>query len=233
LFLAAFGGFGLVAVFALALWRQHQTGEFAAGGGAPPLDQDTIAIVFQNLTPPVWAEIIPLLCMISGATLVAGVLLFVFDRRGKFHLGFSIFALLMAAIFLFGTRGLAILENDFSSFRVADAINRMAEPDSIVIQPGDPNEKTSLFFYLHRTIYWVDGHPDLEFATRSLGIGRNHFLDRATVTEKWREPAQVFLIVQTSALKEWKALLGDNPQAIAKVFASQVVLVNRPSRIRP
>ena len=79
----------------------------------------------------------------------------------------------------------------------------------------------------------VDGHPDLEFATRRLRIGRNHFLDRATVVEKWREPAQLFLIVQTGAVEEWKALLGDKPPVIAEAFGSQTVLVNGPSGIRP
>jgi hypothetical protein len=167
--------------------------------------------------------------MISGVALFGGVVVFVFDRQGKSHLGFSGFALLMAAIFLFCTRGLAIVQDDFSSARVAEAINRMAEPDSIVIQQGDPNQKTSLFFYLHRTIYWVEGHPDLEFATRSLRIGRNHFLDRATVAEKWGEPAQLFLIVQTGTVEEWKTFLGDKRPVIARVVGSQTVLVNRPS----
>jgi 4-amino-4-deoxy-L-arabinose transferase-like glycosyltransferase len=229
LVLAAFGGLGLLAVLALTIWHTHQTGEFGTGG-ADPVDQDTIMIVLQNLPPSTWAEIIPLICMIFGVTLVAGVLVFVFDRQGKSHLGFSTLALSMVAIFLFCTRGLAFVQDDFSSAGVAETINRMAEPDSIVIQQGDPNEKTSLFFYLHRTIYWVDGHPDLEFATRSLRIGRNHFLARAAVAEKWSEPAQVFLIVETSAVEEWKILFGNKPPAIAKVFGSQTVLVNRSSR---
>jgi len=233
LVLAALGSLGLFAVFALTLWRKQQTGELVRGGEAQPANQDTIMIVLQNIPPSVWAKTIPLVCVICGAALGVGILVAVFDRQGKSHLGFSGFALLMAAIFLFCTRGLAIVQDDFSSARVAEAINRMAEPDSIVIQQGDPNQKTSLFFYLHRTIYWVDGHPDLEFATRSLRIGSNHFLDRATVAEKWREPAQLFLILRTSTLEEWKSLLGDKPPVIAGVFGSQTVLVNRSSAIHP
>jgi len=228
LVLAALGSLGLLAVLALTIWRRHQTGEFATGGEAHQMNQDTIMIVLQNMPPSVWAKTIPLVCMISGVALFGGVVVFVFDRQGKSHLGFSGFALLMAAIFLFCTRGLAIVQDDFSSARVAEAINRMAEPDSIVIQQGDPNQKTSLFFYLHRTIYWVEGHPDLEFATRSLRIGRNHFLDRATVAEKWGEPAQLFLIVQTGTVEEWKTFLGDKRPVIARVVGSQTVLVNRP-----
>ena len=144
LFLAALGGFGLLISFALTFWRNHQPGVGSAG--SPVVDQDTIMIVFQNLPPSAWTEIIPLLCLIFGVVLVAGILVFIFDREGKSHLGFSAFALLMAAIFLFSTRGLAIVQDDFSSARLAETINRMAEPDGIVVLQGDSNENTSLFF---------------------------------------------------------------------------------------
>jgi 4-amino-4-deoxy-L-arabinose transferase-like glycosyltransferase len=225
LFLAAFGGLGLLAACALASWHGHQAG--IAKAGSPAVDQDTIMIVFQNLPPSALTEIIPILCLIFGVALVTGILVFIFDRQGKSHLGFSGFALMMAAIFLFSTRGLAIVQDDFSSARVAETINRMAEPDSIVVVQGDPNESTSLFFYLHRPICWVDGHPDLEFATRRLHIGLNRYLDRAAVVEEWRGQEQLFLIVRTSALEEWKVFLKDRPPVVTTVFGPQTLLVNR------
>ena len=230
LFLAAFGGLGLLITYLLTSWHSHQPA--VAKAGPPPVDQDTITIVLQNLPTTALTEIIPILCLIFGAAFVTGILVFNFDRQGKSHLGFSGLALLMAAIFLFSTRGLAIVQDDFSSGRVADAINRMAEPDSIVILQGDPNQNTSLFFYLHRPIYWVDGHPDLEFATRRFHIGLNRYLDRAAVAEKWRERDQVFLIVRTSALEEWKVLLKSRAPVFTSVFGTQTMLVNHSSRIR-
>jgi 4-amino-4-deoxy-L-arabinose transferase-like glycosyltransferase len=230
LFLAAIGGFGLLISHALTFWHNHQLGVGSAESQV--VDQDTIMIVFQNLPPSVWTEIIPLLCLIFGTALVAGILVFIFDREGKSHLGFSAFALLMAANFLFSTRGLAIVQDDFSSARVAETINRMAEPGSIVVLQGDSNENTSLFFYLHRPICWVDGHPDLEFATRSLRIGLNHYLDRAAVGEKWRGGDQLFLIVRTSTLEEWKVFLKDRPPVLTSVFGAQTLLVNRTSSQR-
>ena len=230
LFLAALGGFGLLISFALTFWRNHQPGVGSAG--SPVVDQDTIMIVFQNLPPSAWTEIIPLLCLIFGVFLVAGILVFIFDREGKSHLGFSAFALLMAAIFLFSTRGLAIVQDDFSSARLAETINRMAEPDGIVVLQGDSNENTSLFFYLHRPICWVDGHPNLEFATRSLRIGLNHYLDRAAVGEKWRGQDQLFFIVRTSTLEEWKVFLKDRPPVFTSVFGGQTLLLNRTSSRR-
>jgi 4-amino-4-deoxy-L-arabinose transferase-like glycosyltransferase len=231
LLLVAFGSLGLLASLALAFWRTQQTDEFLTG--APrQVNQDTIMIVFENLPPSAWSKIIPLLCVTSGAALVAGVLVYVFDRQGKPHLGFAGFALLMATIFLFSTRGLAIVQDDFSSAKVAETISRTAEPGSTVVVQGDPNQKTSLFFYLHRTICWVDGHPDLEFATRRLGIGRDHYLDRATVAEKWRGAEQMFLIVQTDAVEQWKAFLADRPPVVAGVCGPQTILINHPVRNR-
>jgi 4-amino-4-deoxy-L-arabinose transferase-like glycosyltransferase len=230
LVLAVLGSLGLLTSFGLAIWRTQQAREFVTGAVPQLVNKDTILIVFQNLAPSAWTKIIPLLCMTSGVALVAGVLLYVFDRQGKSHLGFAGFALLMAAIFLFGTRALAIVQDDFSSAKVAETVNRMAQPGCMVVVQGDPNEKTSLFFYLRCTIYWVDGHPDLEFATRALGIGRDHYLSRASVTEKWRGAGQVFLIVQSSAVEEWETILVDRPPKVAAVFGSQTILVNQPAR---
>ena len=102
----------------------------------------------------------------------------------------------MAAIFAIGTRCMQLVEEEFSSAKVAEIIDSRDRPESIVIAQGDPNEKTTLFFYLHRPILWVDGHPDIEFATRSLGIGRDHYLTREQVAKAWRETKQVFLVIE-------------------------------------
>jgi 4-amino-4-deoxy-L-arabinose transferase-like glycosyltransferase len=228
LFLAAFGGIGLLISFAPRFWHSHQAG--VAGAGSRQVSQDTLMIVFQNLPPSARTEIIPLLCLIFGTSLVTGILVFIFDHQGRSHLGLSGFTLLMAAIFLFGARGLAIVQDDFSSARVAETINRMAEPDSILVQQGDPNENTGLFFYLHRPIYWVDGHPELEFATRRLRIGLNRYLDRAAVADKWGGQEQLFLVIRTSALNEWKIFLKDRPPVFTSVFGAETLLVNRSSR---
>jgi len=228
LVLVSFGGLGLLTAFALAIWRSHQSDELLGGGAPTPVNQDTIMIVFQNLPPSAWTKIIPLLCATSGAALAAGVLVFVFDRRGKSHLGFAGFALFMATIFLLSTRGLAIVQDQSSSAKIAETINRIAESGSTVVVQGDSNEKTTLFFYLHQNIYWVDGHPDLEFATRRLDIGRNHYLDRATVAEKWRGPEQLFLIVQKSAVEDWRTFLNmkDRAHVVACVSGAQALLAN-------
>jgi 4-amino-4-deoxy-L-arabinose transferase-like glycosyltransferase len=227
LVLAAFGILGLLTSVWLALWHMRHKSELATSIDPQQVDKDTILIVFQSLPPSAWTGFIPLLFLIFGTALVAGVLVYIFCHKGKSHLGLAGFAFSMAAIFLFSTRGLAIVQDDFSSAKVAAAINRMAEPGCTVVVQGDSNERTSLFFYLHRTIYWMDGHPDLEFATRALGIGRDHYLSRADFTEKWHRAGQVFLIVQNSEVEEWKTVLADRPPNVAGVFGPEMILVNR------
>jgi 4-amino-4-deoxy-L-arabinose transferase-like glycosyltransferase len=190
---------------------------------------DTILNVFQVLPPTVWKDIVPLLYIASTSSLVAGILVFLLDRKGKSELCLAGFALLMAAVFAIGTRAMQVLEDEFSSAKVAEFIDSRNCPGSIVIAQGDPNEKTTLFFYLHRPIFWVDGHPNIEFATRSLGIGLDHYLTREQVAKAWQGTKQIFLVIEGTAITEWKAYLDLNPNEPKPIgtCGSRVILVNR------
>jgi 4-amino-4-deoxy-L-arabinose transferase-like glycosyltransferase len=223
LILAWAGGVGLVASFCFMLWAHNGGG---SDSSSRPINQDTIMIGIQSLPAAIWAEMDPLLCSICGVILAGGVLVYFFDRLKKPNLGFSAFALLMAAVFLLCARGLVIVQDEFSSANIAKVINQMAKPESTVIVQGAPNEKTSLFFYLHKTIYWVDGNPELEFATRRLRIGLDHYLNRAMVADKWKRDPQLFLVIQTSDWEEWKQLLAADSSIVAGAFGPQTILLN-------
>ena len=194
---------------------------------------DTILNVFQVLPPAVWKEIVPLLGAISTASLVTGILVFLFDRQGKSELCLAGFALLMAAIFAIGARGMQVVEDEFSSAQVAELISARDSLPSVVIVQSDPNISTTLFFYLHQPVYWVDGHPNIEFATRTLGIGLDHYLTREQVAKTWGETKRVFLVIEGSELAEWKTYLGlglglgPEPSNPIGRCGSRVILVNR------
>ncbi len=190
---------------------------------------DTILNVFQVLPPTVWREIIPLLFVASTSALVAGILALIFNRKGRSDLCLAGLAFLMAAIFAIGTRAMQLVEDEFSSAKIAKLIDARDGSESMVIAQGDPNEKTTLFFYLRRPIFWVDGHPNIEFATRSLGIGRDHYLTREQVAEAWRETKQVFLVIEGGALAEWTAYLCLGPERSNPIgtCGSRVILANR------
>ena len=190
---------------------------------------DTLLNVFQVLPPRAWRGILPLLALASGFALVAGLLVFQFNRQGRADLCLAGFGLFMAAIFAIGTRSMQVVEDQFSSARVAQLIDARARPESVLIAQGDPNEKTTIFFYLPRPIFWVDGHPNIEFATRSLGIGRDHYLTREQVAKVWGTTEQVFLVIEASALPEWKTYLRLLPDCSTPIgtCGSRVILVNR------
>jgi 4-amino-4-deoxy-L-arabinose transferase-like glycosyltransferase len=214
---------GLPVACLLSVWR---------GGGSTNSDQivgDTISNVFQILPASIWKDLTPLLYLASTATLSTGFLVWLFNRKGRFDLAFAGFAFFMAAMFLLSTRGLAIVQDEFSSAKVAKIIDARARPGSIVVCQGDSNERTTLFFYVKRPIFWVNGHPDMEFATRILGIGRDDYLTREQVAKLWREGSQVFLMIERGALADWNAYLGLAPDESIPIgtCGSSVVLLNR------
>jgi 4-amino-4-deoxy-L-arabinose transferase-like glycosyltransferase len=190
---------------------------------------DTILNVFQLLPPAAWKEIVPLLGAASAATLAAGIFAFRSDRQARPDRCLAGFALLMATFFVLGTRAMQLVEDEFSSAKVAELIDAQGGLHSMVIAQGDPNEKTTLFFYLHRPIWWVDGHPNIEFATRILGIGRDHYLTRSQVVMAWRETNQVFLVIEGETLPEWKAYLAMTPTQATPIGAcgSRLILRNQ------
>jgi 4-amino-4-deoxy-L-arabinose transferase-like glycosyltransferase len=217
---------GLVAGLVLAV---SGGGESADSPRSRSLIGDTILNVFQVLPPSVWRGITPLLFVVSTSALVVGISAFIFNRKGRSELCLAGFAFLMATVFAIGTRAMQLLEDEFSSAKIAKLIDARDGSESMVIAQGDPNEKTTLFFYLHRPIFWVDGHPNIEFATRSLGIGRDHYLRREQVAEAWRASKQVFLVIEGGALREWTAYLRLGPEQLNPIgtCGSRVVLANR------
>jgi hypothetical protein len=221
--LSALGVSGLLVTL---LFTFRRGGSTTGDSFTPPsLIGDTLLNVFQVLPPAAWRDILPLLALASGSALVAGLLVSQFNRQGRTDLCLAGFGLFMAAIFAIGTRAMQVVEDQFSSARVAQLIDARAQPESVVIAQGDPNEKTTIFFYLPRPIFWVDGHPNIEFATRSLGLGRDDYLTREQVAKAWGTKEQIFLIIEASALPEWETFLGSST-AIG-TCGSRLVLVNR------
>jgi 4-amino-4-deoxy-L-arabinose transferase-like glycosyltransferase len=217
---------GLLVALVLAI---SSGSESANSSRSRTLIGDTILNVFQVLPPTAWRGIIPLLFVASTSALVAGNSAFIFNRKGRSEFCLAGFAFLMAAFFAIGTRAMQLVEDEFSSAKVAKLIDARDGSGSMVIAQGDPNEKTTLFFYLHRPIFWVDGHPNIEFATRTLGIGRDHYLKREQVAEAWRESKQIFLVVEGDALAEWVAYLRLGPEHSNPIgtCGSRVILANR------
>jgi 4-amino-4-deoxy-L-arabinose transferase-like glycosyltransferase len=226
--LSMLGMAGLTGASLLSISRIHEASESATSDA---IIGDTISNVFQILPSSLWKDVTPLLYLASTTTLLTGILVWLFNHKGRFDLAFAGFGFFMAGIFLISMRGLALVQDEFSSARVAKVIDSRAKPGSTVICQGNPNEKTTLFFYVKRPIFWVDGRPEIEFATRILGIGRDHFLTHEQVAKVWRGGSQVFLVIERSALTDVNSYLGLGLDGSVPIGScgSRVVLLNRAS----
>jgi 4-amino-4-deoxy-L-arabinose transferase-like glycosyltransferase len=227
--------FSLLGFAAGLLLSARLANQLPTAPGPGPERDDTILSVLKGFSPGVWAEILPLIWICCGASWVTGIALFFWCHRKRSDLGLTLLGVFMSIIFVLSARGLVIVQDEFSSAGVARLIESRHHPNATVISQGDSNENTSLFFYLNSPIFWVDGNPAMEFATRSLGIGRNHYLTRADVVGEWQKPRPIYLIVESSGLEEWKQLLTvDSGQiAILGQFGERTVLSNEDNHVHP
>jgi hypothetical protein len=104
-----------------------------------------------------------------------------------------------------------------------------------VASESESNDYTSLFFYLPHRIYWVNAHPETEFATRVHGVGQNLYFTEDQLVNAWRGNRPLFLIIQKQKLPFWRERLAgpENGVRIGLDCGSRVVLTNRPEGPMP
>ena len=215
--LASLGALGL-AVASLVSFQPH------SGNGSLALGEHMMRVI-TSMPGVIWSELIPLLWIVSGTALVGGCLIFLFRRSEVF--GLTALSFVMAVTFAICTRGLAIAQDQFSSAKAAQVINSPSNENAMVVVEGESNDRTSLFFYLRRPIFWVNAHPEMEFPTRALGIGREHYLTQEQVAQLWNEQERMFLLIWPGTLAKWRKALGVTPAQIVVSDRSQVLLCNR------
>ena len=137
----------------------------------------------------------------------------------------------MGLVFGAGAVTMWISRDEFSSAKVARIVENAGSGNTNyrVICAFESNDLTSLFFYLPHPIFWVDAHPETEFATRALGIGKDLYIDEARLLALWRGPERIFLVVRSTSLGHWKQvlLLKDANSYLIGRCASRMVLTNR------
>lgn len=256
LILAGIGAVGLVGSFWIGLLP------LTLDGIATPAIGWTILTAFEPFPADLWRGLKGFLWISSAAALVAGLLIVHFGWRKQVVPILAVLAIFMGVVFGMGAQAMGLVQDEFSSAKVAriietaasgagsvspkvsdfrpaavgplsdGSVNRSLRPDYEVICAFESNDLTSLFFYLPHRIFWVNAHPETEFATRVLNIGRELYLDEGQVQALWRGAEQVFLIVKSASLDHWKQVLtlGDANSYLIGRCASRVVLTNRPTR---
>ena len=174
------------------------------------------------------AGLVPLLLIASGALALVGAAVVYFARQGKSLAILGNCAVLMVILFLASNRGLFLVEDQFSSARVASTIQQLGGSNYQVVCEFEANDLTSLFFYLPHSIQWLNANPEMEFATRNLGIGRDLYLDEERLESLWRSDQRVFVIASQDRLDHWRRLLrldGQRGTPVA-IIGTKMILMN-------
>src|SRR5258708_34304577 len=173
---------------------------------------------------------IPLILIASCSSALAGGVIIYFAHQSRFLAIVGSCAALMIVLFLASNRGLQLVEDEFSSARVASALQQIGGADYQVVCEFEANDLTSLFFYLPHSILWLNANPDLEFATRNLGIGRDLYLNEERFQALWRSNERIFLIASQTRLPHSANLpqLDGRPGQPCTTSPPHLISINRP-----
>jgi 4-amino-4-deoxy-L-arabinose transferase-like glycosyltransferase len=172
--------------------------------------------------------LVPLLLIASCALALAGAAIIYFARQSRLLAILGSCAALMLVLFLVSNRGLYLVEDQFSSARVASTIKRLGGADYQVVCEFEANDLTSLFFYLPHSIQWLNANPKMEFATRNLGIGRDLYLAEEQFQVLWGTDRRIFLIARQDQLDHWRNRLQIDGQRVTPVatIGTKIILMN-------
>jgi hypothetical protein len=173
--------------------------------------------------------LMPLILIASCSSALAGGVIIYFAHKSRFLAIVGSCAALMIVLFLASNRGLQLVEDEFSSARVASALQQLGGADYQVVCEFEANDLTSLFFYLPHSILWLNANPEMEFATRNLGIGRDLYLKEERFQALWRSNQRIFLIASQDRLDHCRSLLqldGRHGTPVATI-GTKMILMNR------
>ena len=172
--------------------------------------------------------LVPLLLVASCSLAVAGAAIIYFARQSRSLAILGSCAGLMIVLFLVSNRGLYLVEDQFSSARVASTIQQLGGADYQVVCEFESNDLTSLFFYLPHSIQWLNANPKMEFATRNLGLGRDLYLAEERFQALWGNDQRIFLIARWDRLDYWRNRLQIDGRRITPVatIGTKIILMN-------
>jgi 4-amino-4-deoxy-L-arabinose transferase-like glycosyltransferase len=129
--------------------------------------------------------------------IVVGILIILFRRQ---KLAPAIFLPpFVLLICLLGLTSEVALQDYLSSASIASVIERNSDANTLIISDGDISDRTSLYFYLHRQLHWLDGIPAQEYAARKYGVGADLYLKKEDVVAAWHSARKVCIIVDNHA----------------------------------
>ena len=209
-----------------AVWITPQLSSLGNATAAPISQRDTFMDAIAGISPALWGHFILLLAIFGAAMLVAGAVATALTWRQRSFPALLVLAGAMAVPVGLATAGFTMMGPYFSLANEARAINReiATEPDAVVACEGAPHTASSLYYYLNAPVHWVNTPFDQDYPQRVLGLGRELYLDDASLQQAWAEKP-VYLIVDEDRLAHWQGVL---PGArVLDKGGTRVVLGNR------
>lgn len=191
----------------LAGWTDsHALGH---GTATPIENRDTFMDAIAGISPGLWGRFLILLWIFGAAALLAGTASAFFAWRGRFFAALMILAGSAVVPICLAAEGFTIMSPYFSLADNARAINRQIDnqPDALVACEARPNTASSLLYYLHARVHWVNAPFDNQYAQQVLGLGRDYYWDETEMRRRWDSPAPVYFIIEESRLPFWQTQL--------------------------
>ena len=181
-----------------------------------------------GISPGLWGHFLALLAIFGGAMLVAGgVATFQAWRRRNFAALVAVSGAMAVPICL-ATAGFSMMGPYFSCAAEARAINGelVKSPDAVVACEALPHTASSLYYYLHARVHWVNAPFEEQYAQRVLGLGRDYYWSDAGLQATWRSGRRVYLIIEESRLAYWQGLLPPGARVVDR-SGTRLVLCNQ------
>jgi hypothetical protein len=188
---------------------------------------NSVASALVNVAGSTGRTLSNILLLFGIGAIVFGFLVILFRRQKLAPVIFlPPFVLLIC---LLGLTGEVALQDYLSSASIASAIERHSDPNTLIISKGDISDRTSLYFYLHRQLHWLDGDPHQEYATRRYGVDSDLYLKKEEVVRAWHSSRKVCIAVDNQSLSPMAKDLGVDPSAVHVLATTptDVVITNK------
>lgn len=223
--LTAICGIGLVG--SLTMLSQNTFGE---AGVKSVADRSTAWATLAGLDAEVWRSLswIGLIAFgVSTVCLLWGILSY---RRQKSARSTWLVLVVTSLIFsVSGVFGYAHLTPYFSLASMQATLRDGLPPDTMLVFDGGIDTGSSLMFYSERPIFLLGQDPDLEFAARQFGIGRNRFLSPDEFESAWNGARPVALITESSHIEKMPAM---HQAVVVERSGTQVLVLNPAARAK-
>jgi hypothetical protein len=196
------------------------------GNGEQPAI-NSVASALVNVAGSTSRTLSNILLLFGIGAIACGLLIILFRRQKLAPVMFlPPFVLLIC---LLGLMGEVALQDYLSSASIASVIERNSDANTLIVSQGDISDRTSLFFYLHRELHWLDGIPAQEYAARRYGVGANLYLKKREVVAAWHTARKVCIIVDNHSLTSLAEDLKVDPKALHVLITTptDAVVANR------